>query len=360
MHGGGANEEGSIRAAEVLQECSSEIFAEYRTRLEAMKSPLISDSRTREQLEAQARSVLEEAAAKLGGERIASEVCEDQLSEEVGLSRARERIHPSESLRAVSALSGAALSVVTRVLPPSPMSAGEVAKIAQVLHECAMERVSRASVSYVDYLLREIHRSSVHERRRIDDELREQVANSLAVVCRSLELYDVFKAADPDEARNRLELASRVAQEAMTSVVDLSAELAAAEAPEGIEVALTDFMSTAVPPEISSWVSVVSEEVDIPPHVRDELYLILREAIRNVVRHSGAKEIRVELRTTLDNVTGLIEDDGNGFYQRAPNPMTSASLEAMEARAHLLGGTLQVSSTDKGNRAEIRVPLARR
>jgi signal transduction histidine kinase len=180
-------------AVEVLETRFEEIFAAYKERLLAIESPLVAEAETCEQLRTQARSILREVASDLHGQEAPSgtQQNKDQLSEAIGVSRARENVHASESLRAVAALSEAALSVVVENLPPSSSSRSEVATVALAIQKNIMERVARAAVAYTDYLLEKAHESHANERRRISRELHDRVAHSMMVAFRSLELYEV-------------------------------------------------------------------------------------------------------------------------------------------------------------------------
>jgi signal transduction histidine kinase len=351
-------------AADILETRSEEVIAAYEGRLLAMKSPLTAEEETREQLKAQARWVLKEVAANLRGREMpaGTQQSEDHLSETIGVSKASGNVHPIESLRAVVAFTEAALSVVVDNLPPSPTSRWEVATVALAIQKIFMIRVTRAALAYVSYLLEKVHESHADERRRISRELHDRVAHSIMVAFRSLELYEIYKDKDPSKIQARLELAKSATQEALELTRNLSRELRGTSAEEGLEVALSDLLDISVPQGIRSWVSVKGDEALITPHViRDELFLILREGIRNAVTHSGASTIKIEVRIVESHVKAAIEDDGRGFETGEETTRTDgAGLTSMQERATLLGGTLDVTSTPgKGTKVEIFLPLPR-
>jgi signal transduction histidine kinase len=181
-------------AAEVLEARFEEVISAYERKLLDANSPLVAEAVTRDELKDQAHAVLEDVVGHLRG-REPSEVRghRDDLSVGIGGARARGRVHPSESLRAVIALSEAALSVVVEALPPSPTSRSEVAAVALAIQKSILERVLRASVSYVEYLIAKLHESHADERRRIGRELHDRVAHPIVVVFRSLELYEIYR-----------------------------------------------------------------------------------------------------------------------------------------------------------------------
>lgn len=348
--------------AEILETRSEEVVTAYEERLIAIKSPLIAESETREQVMEQARAVIVEVATDLRGREAAppdAQQREDSLSENIGASRASGNVHAVHSLRAVVAFSEAALSVVVDNIPPSSSLGGEVAAVALTIQKIFMERVTKAGVAYANYLLQKAHESHADERRRISRELHDRVAHSIMVAFRSLEIFEMYRTKDPLKAQVKLELAKGTTQEALALTRSLSRELREMSAEEGLEVALSDLLNTSVPQSIRSRVSVAGDETLIPPQVRDELFLIVREGIRNAVTHSGAGTMTVGVNVTESHVRAVVEDDGRGFEPGEREHRDGGTgLASMQERTSLLGGILNLASTPgEGTRIEVFVPL---
>jgi len=107
-------------------------------------------------------------------------------------------------------------------------------------------------------------------------------------------------------------------------------------------------------------------EVSLPPPICREVAGILREALANVRRHSGAQNVLVRLSRQRSAWTLTIEDDGRGF--EFAGSLTHAELEesrrgplVVKQRVRAIGGELSiVSKPGQGARLEIKVPdLAR-
>ncbi|QIN77660.1 sensor histidine kinase [Rubrobacter marinus] len=348
-------------SADILEGRSDEVIEAYEGRLTAMGSPLVAEPEASEQLKVQARFVLREVVASLRGQGAppGAPGGEDGLSETIGVSRASANVHAIHSLRAVVAFSEAALAVVVRNLPRSATSTEEVAAVALAIQRIFMERVTTAALAYGNYLLARVHESHADERRRISRELHDRVAHAIMTTFRSLELYEMYETKDPSKAQARLELAKKTTWEALELTRGLSRELRSTSADEGLEVALSDLLSSVAPDGMRSWVSVEGDEALVPPQVRDELFLTLREGVRNAVAHSGGSMMSVKLSITEDHVTATVEDDGRGF-----DPSGAASegtgISSMRERVTLLGGTLGLaSSSGEGARIEVSVPLPR-
>jgi signal transduction histidine kinase len=87
---------------------------------------------------------------------------------------------------------------------------------------------------------------------------------------------------------------------------------------------------------------------------RRDLFLIFKELLHNVARHSGARNVRIELQSTAHELRLVVADDGVGF---TPAELQSGTgLKSMRERASRLGGDLQLSSEPgKGTTATFRV-----
>ena len=98
---------------------------------------------------------------------------------------------------------------------------------------------------------------------------------------------------------------------------------------------------------------------DIPKDVALCLFRVAQEALGNVVKHSQARNVRVELGFNLDGVSLRIADDGNGFDPASTKPGVGLGLVGMSERLRLVGGRLSVS-TEHLRGAEIlaEVPLS--
>ncbi len=206
-------------------------------------------------------------------------------------------------------------------------------------------------------LTRELQiRAQAEERRRISRELHDRVAHSMGVVHQSLELYQALKERDPTKAEARIELAGQMAKEALASTRNLSMELRRPEIQRGLESALVDLLRDVVPPAMRSELAVEGDEELIPPGYRNQLFLILREAVRNAVAHSGCNRIVVKLDITPERAEGAVEDDGRGFD---PEERRSGDgFKSMEERASLVGGAFDISSEPRrGTTVKVSVPL---
>jgi PAS domain S-box-containing protein len=97
----------------------------------------------------------------------------------------------------------------------------------------------------------------------------------------------------------------------------------------------------------------------IPIDVALCLFRVAQEALGNVLKHSQAKGVQVELGANADGVSLRIRDDGRGFNTELNNPEAGIGLISMRERIRLVGGRLLVKS-EPGRGTEIlaEVPVS--
>jgi signal transduction histidine kinase len=113
-------------------------------------------------------------------------------------------------------------------------------------------------------------------------------------------------------------------------------------------------------------VKVVDIEVDDVPLRKGSLeaitlFRIIQEALRNVIKHSQAKNVVIRVKKRKGKIIFLIKDDGRGFNLREmrKKPVGGhVGLLMMQERASLMGGKLIISSRPhKGTIVKGWVPL---
>jgi PAS domain S-box-containing protein len=98
---------------------------------------------------------------------------------------------------------------------------------------------------------------------------------------------------------------------------------------------------------------------NLPLAVQIGLYRILQEALTNVARHSGAKNVSIKFARSVTALEVAVVDDGCGFDAKAVAVSSHRlGIQSMRERAAMLGGTVSFPSQRKGTKIVVRVPLA--
>jgi len=100
----------------------------------------------------------------------------------------------------------------------------------------------------------------------------------------------------------------------------------------------------------------------LPPILRDEVYRIASESIRNAFHHSGASRIEVEINYGERELRVRIRDNGKGIDPKVLDAGGRAGhhgLPGMHERTQLVGGELAVwSELDSGTEVELTIPAS--
>ena len=100
--------------------------------------------------------------------------------------------------------------------------------------------------------------------------------------------------------------------------------------------------------------------------LRREIYLIYKESVNNLAKHSGCAEADLLFQIEKDGLTVIISDDGQGFdVERKMNGdhsgMGGHGLLGLSRRAAALGGTYEIKSAPgAGTTVTLKVPLSGR
>jgi len=97
-----------------------------------------------------------------------------------------------------------------------------------------------------------------------------------------------------------------------------------------------------VPMQLPAWV--------LTSEVRHNLFLAVKEALHNVIKHAGATEVRITLTLAEGSFMWEVEDNGRGFVsgsrsQSSPDRLASGNgLANMHKRLEDVGGSCEVQS----------------
>ncbi|MGB9432015.1 MAG: two-component regulator propeller domain-containing protein [Candidatus Acidiferrum sp.] len=158
-----------------------------------------------------------------------------------------------------------------------------------------------------------------------------------------------------DQARHAIVEGREAIQGLRSSVVETN-DLAVAMRTLGEELA-------ANANSVDFQVHVEGTSRDLHPILRDEVYRITGEGIRNAFRHAEAKQIEVEIHYDDRRLRVRVRDDGKGMDPKLLSDDSREGhfgLRGMRERAKLIGGKLTVwSELDAGTEVELSIPAAR-
>ena len=100
-------------------------------------------------------------------------------------------------------------------------------------------------------------------------------------------------------------------------------------------------------------------ELVVASDVRHHLFLVVKEALTNVVRHSGARAVNLQATVEREILRLVIEDNGCGF-DRLPDDALADGIRNMRQRMNSVGGSFQIESgRQTGTRIDLVVAVRR-
>jgi ligand-binding sensor domain-containing protein/signal transduction histidine kinase len=236
----------------------------------------------------------------------------------------------------------------------------------------AAAAVSAAVLAYCVHVQRAIDRiqagfqDRMDERTRIARDLHDTLLQSFQAVLLKFSTVKYVMRSRPDEAEEALE---RIIDQAREAVIE------GRDAVQGLRssTALTNDLARAIGtfgeglaaehtggncPEFR--VHVEGKSRNLPPLVRDEVYRIACETLRNAFRHAHAQRIEVEIRYDPRQFRLRVVDNGKGIDPAVLSTGGRAGhhgLPGINERAELAGGKLSIwSRLDTGTEIELTIP----
>ncbi|KJY46902.1 histidine kinase [Streptomyces sp. NRRL S-444] len=190
------------------------------------------------------------------------------------------------------------------------------------------------------------------ERLRMARDLHDLLGHSLSLITLKSELAGRMLPAHPERAAQQVADIEQVSRQALVDVREAVSGYRRPTLPGELAGARTALAAAGVRADLPA-----EPGEDLPEEVESALAWSLREAVTNVVRHSGAQRCTVRLETLQTLAGPVVElsvaDDGAGGPSVAGNGLTGLT-ERLEA----VGGTLSAGQTGKkGFRLLARIPL---
>ncbi|TCK24466.1 sensor histidine kinase [Pseudonocardia endophytica] len=210
-------------------------------------------------------------------------------------------------------------------------------------------------------LLRHAVDASTAERRRIAGDLHDGVVQELSGITYSLDAYRLQPGADDRAGAVVTDSAARLRASVGTLRTLLVDIYPPNLADEGLEPALRELAGGLERRGVA-----IDLDLDDAGSARDDeaalLYRAAQEALRNVVSHSGAERVEIELRRDGGSWHLTVDDDGRGFDAGTHAEREDDGHLGLRSLGDLLadaGGSLTVrAAAGAGTRVEVRVPAA--
>lgn len=203
-------------------------------------------------------------------------------------------------------------------------------------------------------------KAMLEERTRLARDIHDTLAQGLTGIVIQLGATQRALVYSPSESSTHLALASRMAREALAearaSVWNLRAPLLDANS---LTKAIQELAAHPMRPDLQVDVQIHGQALRLDLHDETALLRITQEALANVVKHSKAEHVSIQLIYGNSSVELLIHDNGTGFDQAIlTNQMQMTNhfgLIGMRERVAQIGGSLQLSN-QRGALVHVQIP----
>ena len=199
----------------------------------------------------------------------------------------------------------------------------------------------------------------VAERERISQDLHDSIIQSLYAVTLTLEDLDQLMAEDPTDASARVDHAIDSINGTIRDIRNFIMGLG----PEYLEGSSVADTLTALTEEVRD-ANLIEVELEIDNSIEldtartTQLTHAAREALSNVVRHSGGTRVMMKLSVQGGALELRIADNGHGFDVAGTPSPGHHGMTNMRSRVESLGGTLEIVSGGNGTDVVFRLPRA--
>lgn len=187
------------------------------------------------------------------------------------------------------------------------------------------------------------------ERERIGRDLHDLLGRTLTLIAIKADLAARLADTAPDKATAEMRDVAAAAREGLAEVRAAVSGMTGASLAREIAGSKAALAAAGIACEIEG----DAEAID--PGTSAVLAMALREAVTNVIRHSGARACRIALIQQAGGLELTVSDDGDG---QAVRP--GGGLAGLTARLSAAGGALAVAGDPRGTRLTARVPMGAR
>lgn len=188
-----------------------------------------------------------------------------------------------------------------------------------------------------------------HERNRMARELHDTLAHSLSAVSVQLEAVDSAFESSPREASVLLTKALAQTRSGLAETRRAMQSLRASPLDDlGLRLALHMLAETTAQRGGLKLDLHLEDITELTPATEQNVYRIAQEALTNVLKHAGARQLAVILVKLEDKTQLVVRDDGVGFDTMVAQHNGHFGLDGIQERAALIGATVAVKSQPGG------------
>lgn len=196
------------------------------------------------------------------------------------------------------------------------------------------------------------HLVKKEERMRIARDLHDTLGHTLSLLTLKSQLVAKMVPTQPDSAIQEAKEMESISRSALKQVRELVSDMRAIT----IREAIVEIQTTLQAAGIGMELTIELEDGEVPLLTQNIISLCLKEAVTNIIRHSGATISKVSIQQRLGEIELIVQDNGKGVKAEETQ---GNGLKGMRERLELVDGKWSMTS-NPGTTLHIVVPIIRK
>ena len=197
--------------------------------------------------------------------------------------------------------------------------------------------------------------AAAEERNSIARELHDNIKQQLFSINMNLGAAKALSLKNPEMANEKVAISAQLSQDTLLELDSLIKTLRPIEVTDKTFASELKKLTEKWEKSSGMELEVRTENLEqISSGAGADILSVCREALSNVVRHSGAKKARLVLEASEFGTNLLISDDGHGFDTSME--YSGVGLRSMRERVEALNGELKIKSSQEGTLVKVMIP----
>ncbi len=225
-----------------------------------------------------------------------------------------------------------------------------------------LDKVKKEKVLQEEFTKKLIE-SEEDERKRVANELHDSLGQDLLII-KNKALISIKKTDDVTKFREQMSEISELTSSTIDEVREISYNLRPYELDRlGLTKTLDSVIERAnTSTEISFVAEIENVDKIFTPEIEINIYRIVKECLTNVIKHSEATEVIIEVRKSEKDISLIVADNGKGFdtgKKFSDTERKGFGLSGIPERVKLFGGSYKIESEpEKGTTIKILIPFS--
>lgn len=220
------------------------------------------------------------------------------------------------------------------------------------------EEKNLAIIHERDQGMKAVINAQEEERSRISKDLHDGIGQQLSGLKMAWQnLSGVLSQSNPDE-KNKLNELTQILDESAIEVRNISHQMMPKTLKDiGLSYAIEDMLNKSLKhSDIKHTFESFNADKRFEKNVEISLYRVCQELVNNIIKHSNAKEVSVQLIGNAKSLILIVEDNGIGFDSQSNSE--GHGLLNMKSRINTVNGEINLEpSPGSGTVATIRIPI---